>query len=135
MARRRKKTVRRIRTAPKRAFKRVRRRKSSNSTGNLSMIALGGATYGGVRQLVSNKLAEWTQGKTNNFIGEYSDEVTMGLLSYALAKGKIPILNKVKAMREVGKAGLYIESARIGANVIAPKIASQPTAKASIGIR
>jgi hypothetical protein len=49
--------------------------------------------------------------------GQYADEIVMGGLGYLLMKGKIPLLNKWSITRDIGKAALIIESARIGASL------------------
>lgn len=49
--------------------------------------------------------------------GKYADEVGMGIVNYLLWKRKIPFLNKVPLISQIGKAGLMIESARVGEGV------------------
>lgn len=100
------------RRSAKRSFKRSSRR-SSGSTGMKGDIALigGSMIYGAGREFVSTKLAPIT---SKIPAGELSDEVGMGVLSYFLYKGKIPLLNKIPMSRDIGRAGLIIESARAG---------------------
>lgn len=110
MAKRRKRTVRRARTRSKSSF---RRKKSSGNP--LVKTAMGAVAYGFGRQYVSNQVAQLTNKiGLPGIAGEMSDEIGMLALSWALAKGKIPLLNKVSFMRDAGKAGVAIESAIIG---------------------
>jgi len=44
----------------------------------------------------------------------FADEAVMFGLSYLLAKGKIPFLNRVKITRSIGKAGMLVEAFRVG---------------------
>lgn len=80
--------------------------------GNPTGLIIGAAVYGAGREFVSNKLAPITSKVP---AGDLADEVTMGVLSYFVAKGSIPIVNKIPYSREIGKAGLTIEAARVGA--------------------
>lgn len=131
--RRRKTTVRRARARP--LFKRKAKRQSSKKNPALLGTIIGGMAYGGLREFASNKLAMLTKGTTLSFLGNYSDEVVMGTLSYFMAKGKIPLLNKVPYSREIGKAGLVIESARIGSDFIAPALNKNNTTVPTSSIR
>lgn len=131
MARRKRKTKTRtiVRTVTKKASK--RRRKSSSSMSGVTAMLIGGMAYGATRQWASDQLASLTKGTTMSWLGEYSDEVTMGALSYFLMKGKIPLLNKMKWTKEVGKAGLYIESARAGSQLLSGVVQSKAPKAAS----
>ena len=98
--------------------KKVGRR--SKKSGNLEQkLIIGGMAYGAVREKIS-RLAAPVASKIP--AGQYADEATLGIFSYLLAKGKIPILNGIKQTRDIGKAGLTIESYRLGEDAIAPRI-------------
>lgn len=101
--------ARRARVAP-RSFRRARR-SGSSSGANVMGIAIGGMAYGAGREYVSQKLAPLT---AKIPAGELADEVGMGILSWALATGKIPVINKYSVTKDIGRAGLAIESARVG---------------------
>jgi hypothetical protein len=88
----------------------VRRRKSNGFKG-LFGTALGAMAYGAGREMISTKLEPITMRIP---AGEVADEVVMGALSYAMMKGKIPFIKNFPISREIGKAGFYIEMARIG---------------------
>lgn len=77
----------------------------------LIMSMTGAVAYGGGRQYLSNLLSPLTQRIP---LGDIADELTLFTINYFLAKGKIPLLNKLKVFRSIGKAGMLIESARIG---------------------
>jgi len=87
------------------------RRKRSSGFKGLFGTALGAMAYGAGREMISNKLEPITMKVP---AGEIADEVVMGALSYAMMKGKIPFINKYPITKEFGKAGFYIEMARIG---------------------
>jgi len=80
---------------------------------------LGAAAYGMGR--------EWTLGRLDPLLekvpvaGPYLDEAAMFGLSYLLAKGKIPVVKKLKFTKAVGKAGMLIEAYRVGAQ-LAPAV-------------
>lgn len=100
--------IRRARAAP-RSFRRARR--SGSSGANVMGIAIGGMAYGAGREYVSQKLAPLT---AKIPAGDLADEVGMGILSWALATGKIPVINKYNVTKDIGRAGLAIEAARVG---------------------
>jgi len=85
--------------------------KRNTMSGDVALIA-GSMIYGAGREFLSQKLEPLTK---NIPAGDFADELTLGTLSYFMAKGKIPVLNKVKITREIGRAGLTIEAARVGA--------------------
>lgn len=93
-------------------FKRRSRSRKGNSTGSLTGTLIGAAVYGAGREWMSNKLSPLTSKVP---AGDLADEVTLGAISYFMAKGSIPLLNKVPYSREIGRAGLTIEAARAGA--------------------
>lgn len=80
------------------------RAKSRNVTPMKKMV--GGALYGAARGTVSSFLTPITSKLP---LGNYADEVGMLGLSYYAAKGKLG-----SQFKEIGTAGLYIESAVIG---------------------
>lgn len=92
-------------------LKRKAHRSSSSGGAGLTGAIIGGAVYGVGREYANNALAPLT---AKIPLGKYADNVVMGAISYFLAKGKIPLLNKIPMSREIGKAGLYIESAMLG---------------------
>ena len=105
---RKKRTAKRAvaaRASPRTVTVRSRRRKSS-SVGSPMKKIVGGAIYGAARGTVSRFL----QPITNRVpLGAYADEAGMLVLSYMAAKGKFG-----SNFKEIGSAGLYIESAVIG---------------------
>lgn len=98
--------------------KKVGRR--SKKSGNLEQkLIVGGLTYGTVREQISKLLAPLASKLP---AGQYTDEFALGLTAYLAAKGKIPLVNNIKQTRDIGKAGLTIESYRLGEDAIAPRI-------------
>lgn len=95
-------------------FRRKKSRRSSGGGMNLMGLIIGAGVYGATREFASEKLAPLT---SKIPAGQYADEVGLGVASYFLAKGKIPLLNKIPYSREIGRAGLTIEAARIGAGL------------------
>lgn len=96
------------------AKRKGRSSKRSSGMGNLTGLMLGAAVYGAGREWVSNKIQPIT---SKIPAGQYADEVGLGVLSYFVASGKIPLINKIPYSREIGRAGLTIEAARIGAGI------------------
>jgi len=112
MAKRRKKyNFKRRKTYGRRYAIKTYGKRRKKSLSGVTTIALASAIYGGLRQRVSSALKPYT---SRIPAGELADEVGMGLLSWALYKGKVPLLNKVPILRRVGYSGLVIESARVG---------------------
>lgn len=93
---------------------------------------VGAMAYGAGRQYVSDKLSNYVP----NFAGEWTDEVVMGMLSYFMAKGKIPLLDKIPYSKEIGKAGLAIEAARVGAALMSKVnvTSTSPSAQATVTV-
>jgi hypothetical protein len=117
MARRRfNKQKTRIRRASTKSFKRMRRSTRKSGMGSAMNLALGAGLYGASRQYISNLLTPLT---AKIPLGDYADEAAMLGASYALMKGKVPFVNKVPISRDIGRAGFVIESARIGAGLMA----------------
>ena len=92
-----------------------KRRKASRSSSLMNLV-LGAGLYGLGREYVSGLISPITNALP---LGQYTDEVAMLITSYGLSKGKIPLLNKIKILREAGKAGIAIESSNIGRMLMA----------------
>lgn len=88
----------------------------------------GAMIYGAGREWTSNKLAPIT---AKIPFGDLSDEALMGVLSYFIAKGKIPLINRIPLSKDIGLAGLTIESARVGAYLGAKFIPGQTSSTSS----
>lgn len=89
-----------------------RRGKSSQGLKPMTLI-LGGAVYGAVRQYASNAIAPLTASIP---LGNISDEVVLGTAGYLLA-------TKTKGItRDIGRAALTIEAARIGEAVVTGQV-------------
>lgn len=100
------------RRTTRRAAKRVYRRSKASAF----TPAVGALAYGLGR--------EWTLGRLDPVLSkvpiagfQYVDEAAMFALSWALSKGKIPFVNKLKISRSIGKAGMMIEAYRVGASL------------------
>ena len=111
------KRTRRVRSRS--SFKRRARSRKSSGFGGVAGLVLGSAIYGGGREYASNMLQPLSSKLP---FGQYSDEVALGAVSYALMKGKVPFVNKIPLSREIGKAGLTIEAARMGAGLMSGMI-------------
>lgn len=102
----------------------AKRARRSGKSGNGAMWGgmLGAFVYGGVREYASDKL----RGITGNFLGgipgDIGDEVVMLGVSYLAAKGNIPLIGKMKLVQDMGKAGVLIESARLGQALIGDRL-------------
>jgi hypothetical protein len=107
-----------------------RRGKKSYSNKNLMSMVIGGGVYGAGRQYASVKLMEVMQ-KTplpewfQKIFGNNADEALMLTASATLATGRVPLLKwkipsmlQNKNLKEIGKAGVYIESAFIGSSIM-----------------
>ncbi len=88
-------------------------RKKKSGMGQWGGI-LGAFVYGAVRERISIAIDPLTRKIP---AAGYADEIGMALLNFALAKGKIPFINKLPITRQIGKAGLFIEMARVGEGV------------------
>ena len=129
-------TMARRKTRRSKGFKRSAKRSGKSSSGfgmnKLMGVVIGASIYGAGREFASNKL----QPVFNKIpAGDLADEVGMGILSYFIAKGKIPLINRIPYSKEIGLAGLTIESARVGAYLGAKfmpmGVSTTSTAKAS----
>lgn len=96
----------------------VRRgRKSSGGGFGGDMALIGGAAlYGAGREVLSDWLSPITT-KVAGVAGDYADEAVLGAIGYFMAKGKIPGVNRLPLTREVGRAMLTVEAARIGSSL------------------
>ncbi len=117
MAKKRK-TAKRYFRARTSSAKVSRRRRSSSSSYALNpmKIALFGALYGAVRPYLAQAISPVT---SKIPMGAYVDEAGMIVISYFAAKGTFG-----NQFKEAGKAGLYIESAVIGSDIITGKFTS-----------
>ena len=98
---------RKTRTVYRKAKKVFRRRKSSKNKPEKMILPAG--IYGALREKVSTMLDPVTSKVPG---GSVADELVMGLASYIVAK-------KTKGtLREIGRAGLVIEAARVGEAMI-----------------
>lgn len=106
MARFRKKMKFRTRTV----YKQAKRRSKSHSSMTSDLMLIGSAmVYGGVREKLSNALEPVTKAVP---LGNVADEVVLGVAGYfAYKKGS-------GIVKELGKAALIIESARLGEAII-----------------
>jgi len=86
-------------------------RRSGKSSENVLNLALGAAIYGFGRPYLEKAIAPITDKIP---LGGYADEVVLGTVGYFAAKGKLGSNSMIK---NIGKAMLVIEAARIGANV------------------
>lgn len=115
-------TVRRA-AAPFRLKKKARRSTGSKNSFKDNGAIVGGMVYGGGREYVSDLLYNSPVGDfAGGIFGEFGDEVTMLATSMTLKNGKVPLLNlkvplvnKLPYHKEIGMAGINIESARLGA--------------------
>ena len=118
MAKRRRaktRTVYKTRTVRARARPSYRvkaKRRHSKGMNSELKIALGGFGYGAIRKPLSDLTSMIP------FVGGFGDEVGLGIASYLMARGKIPLLDKIKITRDIGRAGLAIESARFGEQLL-----------------
>lgn len=97
------------------AKKSYKRSKSNLGSNNLMGSVIGGMSYGALRSYGSEMAKPITD--KMGFLGVYADNVVMATISYALATGKIPFINNIKVSRDIGKAGLVIESAFAGVDL------------------
>lgn len=103
-------------------FGRRKGRRSSASKGvNPTGLVIGAMVYGAGREWLSDKLQPLT---SKIPAGDFADEVGLGVLSYFVAKGSVPLVNKIPYSRDIGKAGLAIEAARVGSYLGAKYIPS-----------
>jgi hypothetical protein len=119
MARKRRTARRASRSYAKRSYSptfRKKARRSKGKSGGMMSTIIGGVGYGAVRAYLSQAIAPLTSKLPIG--GQYADEIGLGLANYLLAKGKVPLLNKIPMTRNIGKAGLVVESAFIGQQLI-----------------
>lgn len=89
---------------------------------------IGAMAYGALRAPVNN----FVKSKVPAIGGELGDEIVMGALSFATANGMIPIVKGFKMSKDLGKAGLAVEGARIG-EFLASKFMNNNTTNAPVG--
>lgn len=107
------------RSAPaRRSFARARAR-SGNI--NPATIVLPAMIYGGIRAKVSSLVNQYIPG----VLGQYTDEVVLGVAGYYLAKKNTGML------RNIGLAALTIESASVGNQLIAPMVSNVSSGSSS----
>lgn len=103
------------RSAARRAVARTRtvvkrvRSKSKSGAYNPQKAVVGGFMYGLARPQVAKLLSPIS---SKIPMGQYADELIMGVLSWQIAKGKVPMIPK-----NVGLSGLAIESFVVGQDV------------------
>lgn len=119
MAKKRRSFRRKAKTAVKYA-----RRRKSKTGGNITPLIVGGFVYGGVREYMSNLLMPLTEKIP---LGDLSDEIVLLGVDWALAKRKIPVIKGFKMASQIGKAGLMLESARIGSYFLGRMTAPRTT--------
>jgi hypothetical protein len=103
------------------------RRRARSGLGDMGMI-VGGMAYGAARSKLSSLVSPIT---SKIPLGYTADNIVLGGISYLLMKGKIPFLNKIKMTRNIGKAGLILESALLGSEVISGTAGSTTANKTS----
>jgi hypothetical protein len=117
------------------SFSRKKSRRSSRGSGggsvNMTGLLIGAAVYGAGREFASDKLSVISNKLP---FGELADEVTLGTLGYFMAKGKIPMINRIPYSKDIGKAALTIEAARIGAYVGQKYLPTSTATNSSSGI-
>lgn len=129
MARRKKRASAKTRVVYRTAkAKRRSKRRSSSSSSSLMGQVVGGMSYGALRGYASDLASPITS--KLGFLGDYADNVVMAGISYAMAKRKIPLINKWKMASDIGKAGLVIESAFAGLD-LKNQIANKRTTSSS----
>lgn len=110
MARRKKRTTRRAPVSARTRTRTVVKRVKSSSSFKPASAVLGGLTYGFARGKVAQLISPATRMLP---VGQYADELGMGVLSWFAAKGKLPLI-PVKTQKMLGFAGLSIEGAVVG---------------------
>jgi len=103
--------------AKRRSFKKTVKRAHKKAKLGLMYDIISGGVYGASRAKVNTMLLPLTS-KLPFQMGDYADNAVMGVLSWALAKGKIPMINKFPIARKIGKAGLIVESAMAGSDLM-----------------
>lgn len=93
----------------RRSYARSRARSKGISPASVILPAM---VYGGVRAKISALVNQYVPG----VLGQYTDEVVLGLAGYWLAKKQSGML------RNIGLAALTIESASVGNQLIAPMV-------------
>jgi len=96
-----------VRAAASRFFRKARRGKSYGAGTSVKGVLLGAAIYGAAREKVAVAISPLTD--KIPFLSKYgvADEVTLGVVSYMMAKKGSGIV------KNIGQAGMAIEAARI----------------------
>lgn len=105
----------RFRKRVKRVFAGFKKRRSSRSNGggsDATGLILAGALYGAGRPYIERVMPS----QISNALGGYGDEAVLGVAGYFAAKGK---LGNNKLIKNIGKAALVIESARVAGSFTA----------------
>jgi len=98
----------------------ARRRKTTSKSrtrrvmSNQFTPAVGAFLYGAIREATLAKVMDPILSRVPLPGTQYTDEIAMFAGSWALSKGKIPFLNKLKITRSIGRAGMIIEASRVG---------------------
>jgi len=100
----------------RRSYKKAspRRRKAKQLITGLAGQAVGAMAYGAIRERMSMALDPVTQRVP---FGQYADEAVMITANYLVASGKVPFVNRVPMIKQIAKAGLMIEAARLGEQI------------------
>jgi len=117
-----KRTVKRkiIRSRSRIAKKTVKRSKNKSSTRSELKSYGFGFGFGTLRPLLNSGIRKLTSRTGINV----ADEIAMPVALYFIAKGKVPLVNKIPMSRQIAKAGLVAEGAYLGARVGAPLLAN-----------
>jgi len=114
------------RASPRRSFFRGRKasKRSSKGGSSVKMLQFDAMIYGAVRAKISSLISPLT---SKIPMGEYADEIGMGLLTYFVAK------NTSGMVKDVAMKGLIIENAMIGSQLANRAIGtSQPQTNVAI---
>lgn len=113
------KTMARRKRSSRRSGSRVARRRRGGGSGGDGLMSMvtAGAIYGAARAPVANTVG----GFVPRFAGDYTDEIVMGGLSWAAYKYGSGMV------RNIGKAGLYVESANAGQSLTGSSMATSST--------
>lgn len=108
---------------------RSRRGSSSGMGGDLGQ-ALAGTAYGFGRSYLSDLVKPVTDKLP---LGDYADNIVLGALGWALKRGKIPLLNKVKMTKDIGNAMMITEFVLLGSDIKTNMSGTKSTSSGSTG--
>lgn len=91
-------------------YRKAKRRFSASRGSSTQIIQLPAMIYGAARNPVTGKVMEYTHGYTG-MLGDYEDETVALALSWAAARFGSGMI------AEIGRAGLTVENANIGATL------------------